>query len=505
MKNTKILSLIITLLTLVLVLIPACSNEKSDVGRPNILLLMSDNHYSDHLGCYGDQVVSTPNIDQMAVEGVRFTNAFCAAPSCSPARAGLLTGQDIWRLEEGANLWGILPNKFNFYTDLLRESGYFVGCQGKGWGPGSVEDSGREINHGGKKYEAFEEFLAASPSGSPWCFWFSSQEPHRPYEVGSGLNSGMDINKVQVPPYLPDNDIVRADICDYYYEIEKFDDQVGQILNTLQETGQYDNTLIVICSDNGWQMSRGLANLFDFGTKIPLIISWKNQIVGERTVDDLVNLKDLAPTFLEFAHLKIPNDMTAKSLMSILISDQSGRIDKEREFVVTARERHALCRKNGMGYPGRAIRTYDYLYIRNYEPERWPAGDPPLFGDVDAHMLHYPSPTKMYILENRNDPDVKLFYDLGFAKRSAEELYDLKSDPFQINNLAYQENYASIKEDLVKQLDSYLIKTKDPRILGQEMKWEKGEYYEKADFTPRPGQEAREKLNLDEEYNYFEK
>jgi arylsulfatase A-like enzyme len=298
---------------------------------------------------------------------------------------------------------------------------------------------------------------------------------------------------------------VRSDICDYYYEIEKFDDQVGHILNSLKEAGQYDNTLIVICSDNGWQMPRGLANLFDFGTKIPLIISWKNQIVGGRTVDDFVNLNDLAPTFLEFAHLKIPNDMTAKSLNSILSSDQSGRISTDRKFVVTARERHALCRKNGIGYPARAIRTYTYLYIRNYEPERWPAGDPPLFGDVDAHMLHYPSPTKMYILENRNDPDVQLFYDLGFAKRPAEELYDLRSDPFQLHNVAYQENYIAIKESLAIQLDNYLTKTKDPRILGQDMKWENGEYYQKVDFTPRPSKEAKEKLNLEEEYNYFVK
>ena len=201
MRNIKLfcwIILIILQVTFISLLLQSCSTHKSEKDRPNILLLMSDNQYSDHLGCYGDPVVKTPNIDQMAGQGVRFTNAYCAAPSCSPARAGLLTGQDIWRLEEGANLWGILPNKFNFYTDLLKESGYFVGCQGKGWGPGSVEDSGREINHGGKKYESFDEFLAASPSGSPWCFWFSSENPHRPYEVGSGINSGMDIDQIMV-------------------------------------------------------------------------------------------------------------------------------------------------------------------------------------------------------------------------------------------------------------------------------------------------------------------
>ena len=128
-------------------------------AKPNILILMTDNQYAPHLGCYGDKVVKTPNIDKMAKKGVRFTNTFCSAPSCAPSRAGYLTGQDIWRLEEGANLHGILPKKFPIYTDLLSDSGYFVGYEGKGWGPGNVPDSGREQNPAGTKYKSFEEFL----------------------------------------------------------------------------------------------------------------------------------------------------------------------------------------------------------------------------------------------------------------------------------------------------------------------------------------------------------
>ena len=292
----------------------SCTEPESHIDRPNILLLMSDNHYAYHLSCYGDPVVRTPNIDSVASQGVLFTNAFCAAPSCSPARAGLLTGQDIWRLEEGANLWGILPGKFTFYTDLLEESGYFVGSQGKGWGPGSVEDSGRKTNHAGKKYDSFDEFLKASNSDEPWCFWYSSTDPHRPYEVGSGAASGMDLSQIQVPGFLPDNDDVRGDIADYYFEIQKFDLQVGNILASLKKSGQYHNTVIVICSDNGWQMPRGLANLYDYGTRIPMIVFWNGHIKAGRTVDDFVNLNDLAPTFLELAEVEVPAEMTAKSL-----------------------------------------------------------------------------------------------------------------------------------------------------------------------------------------------
>jgi arylsulfatase A-like enzyme len=476
----------------------ACGKKRA-IG-PNILLLMSDNHCWNHLGCYGDKVVQTPEIDTVAAQGVRFSNAYCASPSCSPARAGMLTGQDIWRLEEGANLWGIFPDKYPLYTDMLEDSGYHVGCEGKGWGPGSVPDSGREYNHGGRTYNSFEGFLAANESGAPWCYWFSSRMPHRPYEVGSGVASGIDPAAVEVPACLPDNEHTRGDICDYYIEVQKFDREVGKILRALDKSGQRENTLIVICSDNGWQMPRGLANLYDFGTRIPLIFSWPGKISGGgRLVDDFVNLNDLAPTFLEIAGLEVPGQMTAHSLTGILFSEKTGLIDPARDRVYTGRERHALCRRDGLGYPSRALRTAEFLYIRNYEPERWPAGDPPLYGDVDAHMLQYPCPTKMYLLAHTDDP----LFELAFGKRPAEELYDLRLDPEQMNNVAYAEEYRLKKDRLAHELNEYLQFSGDPRQLGGRMKWEDARYYMQVDFKPRPGPEAIQALGLKEEYNYF--
>jgi len=487
----------------ILLFFNSCQQKEKKPDRPNILLIMSDNQSWNHMGCYGDPVVKTPNIDKIAAQGVKFSEAYCATPSCTAARAGMLTGQDIWRLEEGANLHGILPKKFPLYTDLLEESGYHVGIWGKGWGPGNVEGSGREYNPGGKRYDSFKAFLDANKKDKPWTFWFSSHKPHRPYKVGSGVASGMDLSKVVVPKYLPDNDIVRGDICDYYYDIERFDDQVGALLKTLKETGQYDNTLIVICSDNGWQMPRGLANLYDFGTKIPLIFSWKGKIYPGRTVDDFANMNDLAPTFLEIAGVEIPKEMTAKSLTNILYSNKNGRLEKERDFIVTARERHALCRLNGNAYPARAVRTDDFLYIKNFNPERWPAGDPPLYGDVDAHMLHYACPTKIYILANKEDPKIKPYFELGFGKRPAEELYDLKNDPDQINNVAYKKEYQKIKEKLAGRMNDYLKQTGDPRITGGPIIWDTTKYYAPGDFTPHPNQEAIKILHLKKEYNYY--
>lgn len=477
-------------------------NKGGEALRPNILILMSDNHSWDHLGCYGDQVIKTPVIDQLAADGIRFTQAFCSAPSCAPARAAMLAGQDFFRLEEAANLWGSFPSKFPVYTDLLEQAGYLVGHEGKGWGPGDYASGGWTRNPAGNKYNSFEEFINEKERGQPFCYWFSSRDPHRPYKSDGWKEAEIDTNQIVVPPYLPSCPDVKMDIGDYYAEIQQFDRDVNSFLQLLKETGEFENTMIVVCSDNGWQMPRGLANLYDFGTKVPLVISMPSQFKGGRVIDDFISLNDFAPTFLELAGIPIPEEMNARSFAGILLSDRQGITDDSRDFLVMGRERHAYVRKNGDGYGGRAYRTKDFLYIRNYDPERWPAGDPPLFGDVDAHMLHYPCLTKMYMLVNREKEEVKPLFELGFGKRPAEELYDLNKDPWQMANVAQNEAYRTIKEDLSNKQDNYLNKNSDPRALGIEMKWIGADYFTDRDKNPRPSEEARKLLGLEEEYSY---
>ncbi len=489
---------------IILTLSAGCGDSRSPDRQPNFLILMSDNHSWNHVGVYGDPVVRTPNIDRIAGQGVRFTNAYCPSPSCTPARAAMLTGQDIWRLEEGANLWGTLPAKFTTYTSLLEQAGYLVGYEGKGWGPGDYQAGGWTRNPGGDKYESFEEFYNERERSQPFCYWFSSRDPHRPYRRDGGAKAGIDLEAIPVPPYLPDHPDVRRDIADYYAEIEHFDGEVGGHLQLLSEFGQLDNTVIIVASDNGWQMPRGLANLYDFGTRLPLIVSMPGETAAARVVDDFVSLADFAPTILELAGLAAPAEMTAKSFAPILHAEASGTIDPERNFVVTARERHAFVRQGGPGYPGRALRTAEYLYIRNYRPELWPAGDPPLFGDVDAHMLHYPSPSKMLLLTSRDDPAIRPLFELAFAKRPAEELYDLAKDPDQMNNVAGDPAYRQAKQELAGQLSEYLERTGDPRRIGGEMKWLGAEYFAERDKTPEPGANAIEALGLEERYSYVE-
>ncbi|MEM7374749.1 MAG: sulfatase-like hydrolase/transferase [Bacteroidota bacterium] len=476
--------------------------ERERLPKPNILLLMSDNHYVDHLGCYGDPVVKTPTIDRLAKEGVRFTHAFCGSPSCTPARSALLAGQDIWRLGEGGNLWSTLADSIPIYTDLLEEIGYHVGHDRKGWGPGDFAAGGRSRNPAGYTFQDFGEFLSATEATAPWCYWLSSKNPHRPFTEGSGIASGMDPNQVVVPPYLPDVAEVRSDICDYYHEIQDFDREVAEAIALVKERGELDRTVIMICGDNGWMMPRGLANLYDFGTRVPLIISWPDKFPSGRVVSDFVSLNDLAPTILELAGLPIPSEMTAQSLTSILHSEKEGQIETNRDFIVTARERHALVRKGGLGYPGRAIRTKDFLYIHNITPDRWPAGDPPLFGDIDLHMLHKPTPTKEYMMEFKDRKSVWHLYEMAFLKRAEEELFDLRTDPYQMKNLAYDPTYQSAKEALKLQLQTYLTDTKDPRVLGQPALWDEYHYYKDKDWVGTPRKEAQEKFGLKAEYSY---
>ncbi|MBC9797753.1 sulfatase family protein [Sinomicrobium weinanense] len=495
----------LSVITAVLILLTSCTpGKKKKEGltpaRPNILLLMSDNHSWDHLGIYGDKVVKTPNIDEIGRQGVRFNNAFCNSPSCTPARASMLTGQDIWSIEEGANLWGILPAKFEVYPDILEASGYQVGFDGKGWGPGSYEAGGRPRNPGGNKYDNFTAFLKSKKEGQPWHYWFNSLHPHRPYEVGSGRKAGIDLSEIEVLPYLPDTEDVRLDIADYYAAIQLFDREVGAIMEQLKNSGELDNTIVIICSDNGWQMPRGLANLYDFGTRVPLIVHWPEKLKKKGEIEDLVTLKDLAPTFLELAGVEIPGYMTGKSLVPAL----EGKEYTKRDFVVYGRERHAFVRQHGLGYPGRAIRTRDFLYIRNYEPERWPAGDPPLYGDVDPYMLNYLGPAKFYILKNKDNPSARKAFDLAFAKRPAEELYDIKNDPYQLHNLAGDRKYVALKDSLSSRMATRLKATGDPRETGGKIIWDNTEYFSEIDKTPKPSEEAIRIFDLDTMYNYLE-
>lgn len=452
--------------------------------RPNILFAIADDWAWPHAGAYGDKTVHTPNFDRLAEEGVLFANAFCAAPTCTASRGAVLTGQSPHRLEEGGNLWSILPAKFGVYPDILEQAGYFVGQTRKGWGPGSVEESGRTRNPAGPAFRSFEEFLAKRPVGRPFCFWFGSHEPHRPYEKGSGIKAGLKMDSVRVPPFLPDAPEVRSDLLDYYAEVQTYDADIGAMLAMLDEQGLSQNTLVVVTGDNGIPFPRAKANLYEAGTHMPLAVRWPARMKGGRTSRELIGFTDFAPTFLQAAGLDVPPEMTGHSFLDILVQGKS-RVG--REAVFTERERHAAVRKGNVGYPCRAVRTHHFLYIHNFRPDRWPAGDPAdsggsgetedlakgAFGDIDG------GPTKQYLLEHRDEPGVEPFFMRATAKRPAEELFDLSTDPWTMKNLADNPQYSGVRKRMYSILQNWMEETQDPRARSDDDRWDRYPYYGK--------------------------
>ena len=241
------------------------------------------------------------------------------------------------------------------------------------------------------------------------------------------------------------------------------------MLDALQRIGELDNTLIVVTSDNGMPFSRTKSTLYDGGTRMPTAVRWGARVPGGRRIDDFVSHIDLAPTFLDAAGLP-PNAMhDGRSLMPLLTSSEQGRLDPERDHVVTAMERHTWCRPDGATYPMRAIRTHDYLYIRNFEPERWPTGGPEFIssnkaphGDIDD------GPFKDFMLRPETQTDFPAEFELGFGKRPLEELYDCRADPHQMRNLANNPEYAEERAHLWARLESALRETSDPRVSGRD-------------------------------------
>jgi len=394
-----------------------------------------------------------------------------------PSRASILTGRNHWELEDTGNLWSGWPG-WRVYPEALSEVGYRVGHCYKGWGPGDPRLR-FEGNPAGPRFRDFPGFMQ-SDGDEPFCFWLGSTYPHRPYVEGSGVQAGMKLEDVEVPPFLPDCRPVRADIADYLLACEAYDAQVGEALRLLEETGQYENTLIVVTSDNGMPFPRAKANLYDFGTRMPMAVSWPGVTEGGRTVTDFVSFADFAPTFMEAAGLAPLEEMSGHSFLDVLTSRRSGRVDSSRDRAHCGRERHTTGRQGDVGYPMRCVRTDEFLYILNYEPDRWPAGEPPMhLQDVDQSI------TKDYMISNCDLPEVAPLYELAFGMRPAEELYDLRSDPDQMVNVAGVREYDRIRRRLQGELLEYLSATGDPRLEEDGFDFDRVKCYWNGRWFPR--------------------
>lgn len=443
--------------------------------RPNILVLMADNWAYPHASAYGTRVVHTPTFDRVARQGLLLHNTFCLAPSCAPARAAFLTGRTIHQLDEAASLQGLFPARFPVVTDALEAAGYTVGHSGKGWAPGNWQASGRSRNPAGPQFASAEAFFQQAPRDRPFFFWHSDRNPHIPWEDGASQKAAMRAGDVQVPAYLPNVPTVRENILDYYCEVQLFDRRCGEILEALRADGRLDNTLVIVTGDNGWQMPHGLAHIYDAGTRVPLAVMWPGRIKPGGVSHEFVNFDDFAPTFLAAAALEPLPKTTGRSLLPLWLGSKSWQ---PRDAVFLERERHANVRRGDRSYPVRAIRTADFLYVRNFEPDLWPAGDPQLwysvgdFGDVDFTL------TKQFLLQHRDDPDVRPYFEMNFGKRPAEELYDLAKDPDQTRNVAADPAYADALAALARRVNSWMRQSGDPRADNpHDDRWDRYPYF----------------------------
>ncbi len=484
---------IVSPLFLLVLLLGGCAEKPAATRPPNILFAIADDQSFPHAGAYGEPLFRTPAFDSVAANGALFTQAFVAAPQCSPSRAAILTGRAIWQLEEAGTHSSYFPKKYPVFTDALEAGGYFIGYTGKAWGPGNFADAGWSRNPVGPAYNQrkleqpptsgisaidyaanFNDFLTAKPDDQPFFFWYGGQEPHRTYEIGSGKAAGYSPEKVKVPGFLPPTDEVKQDLLDYALEIEWFDSQLGKMLALLAARGELEHTIIVVTADNGMAYPYAKANLQEFGVHVPLAICGPGITAGERRIGDLVSLIDLAPTFLDLAGVAHFKGITGKSLLSLLQPHPSP--DTSRRFVLTGRERHTHARPDNVGYPARAIRTDEYLYILNFTPERWPAGDPPpknqprIEGNPDLKPIVEgyedvdDSPVKSFMLRHRQEfPEL---FALSFAKRGTDELYAIGEDPYCLNNLSEKADMQAVRARLKKELLQQLTDQQDPRVTG---------------------------------------
>ncbi len=448
--------------------------------------------------------METPAFDRVAEEGIRFDRAYVPNPKCAPSRSIILTGRNSWQLEEAANHWPKFPQKFKVYTEALAEAGYFVGSTGKKWAPGIAETAGGETRHlAGQPYDEhktepptahisnndyaanFEAFLEDRPGDEPFAFWYGAREPHRAYEYRSGIEKGgKDPAEIDsVPAFWPDHDSIRTDILDYAFEIEHFDRHLGRMLALLEEHGELQNTIVVVTADNGMPFPRIKGQTYEHSAHMPLAIMWPEGIAQPgRVVEDFVSFADFAPTFIELAGLDWEetgmHPTVGRSLTDIFTSEKEGQVNPDRDHVLLGKERHDVGRPYDWGYPVRGIIRGDMMYLRNFEPDRWPAGNP-----ETGYLNTDGSPTKTVILDRRTTPGMYHYWDQNFGKRPSEELYNIAEDPDALHNLADDPEYQETKQELKSELYQKLKEQEDPRMFGRGYIFDEYRYMDEGTYN----------------------
>ncbi len=419
----------------------SCQNTapKEEKSQPNFIVFVADDAAWNDCAPYGNHVIKTPNINKLAEEGLVFDNAFLTTSSCSPSRCSILTGR--YPHSTGASeLHMPLPANQLLFAGELQKAGYYTVVAGK--------------YHIGPKRPEFDSIYGGSPSGcenwvkalqerpkdKPFFLWLAALDPHRTYQANT-IPEPHSPADVIVPPFLPDADSTRKDLALYYDEISRLDSYLGKVMAELKVQGVDENTVVIYMTDNGRPFPRCKTRMYDSGIKTPFIVRWPAKIEKGRT-DALISSIDIAPTFCELAGANIPETFHGLSFVPVLKDYHS----KTRDYIVGEHNWHDYQAHE------RAIRNKEFLYIRNAFPQL--NASPP----ADAvGSLTYQEMIRLHESGNLNENQLDCF----LQPRSAEELYNVQADPFQLTNLADNPNYQPNLAEMRAKLDKWILEFED--------------------------------------------
>lgn len=417
--------------------------------RPNILWILAED-ISPQLGCYGEPLIQTPNLDRMASQGARFVNAFTTAPVCSASRSALATG--MFQTTIGAHNHRTfnkkpLPEGVRLMTDRLREAGYFTVLSAPDKGKRAAKGPGP--NGSGKtdyNFMASTPFdgndWSQRPSGKPFFAQLSLSDSHKGpgWPLGRKETPRIDQSKLEMPPYWPDHPMARDEYANYLEAIQLVDRHVGSIFDRLQREGIAENTLVFFMGDNGSCLFRGKQFLYEGGIRVPLLVRWPGKIQPGTVREDLISGVDLVGATLAAAGVEVPRTLHGRDFLGDT---------PRRTHIFAARDRCDIATERM-----RCVRDSRYKYIKNFLPAI------PYMQRNPYKEKEYPTwnLVKQLHREGKLNPIQSLF---AAESKPVEELYDLQQDPHEVRNLAGEPAHNDRLLAMRRMVDDWIVETGD--------------------------------------------